>query len=281
MMSSYLVPPLARFLGIPARLFGGSIRPARTANSTRNPARTAATAAALMIGLALVTFVAMLAAGLESSTKGDLDRQVTSRLRRPRERELGVDLHLEGDGSRDRSRPRAHVVSGRSLRQRTHLRSDCSVAGIDGATIANVYRFAWKDGSDLCWPTSATARSWTPNRPGAPPHRWRPHQDRGLERTRSGCSSSVPPTTRNFEPVLEGGIISPPPSTDCSRTRRTATCSSTSPGREPVDDRRAREVTAAIQRRDRRDHARGSRPNERHQDDAHHLLRASSRCRSS
>ena len=35
-------------------------------NSTRNPARTASTAAALMIGLALVTFVAVFAQGLRA-----------------------------------------------------------------------------------------------------------------------------------------------------------------------------------------------------------------------
>jgi putative ABC transport system permease protein len=43
-------------------------------NSRRNPQRTASTAAALMIGLALVTLVAVLAAGITSSFRGAVDR---------------------------------------------------------------------------------------------------------------------------------------------------------------------------------------------------------------
>ncbi len=62
-----LVRPLASVLGWPAtRLAGPAGRLAR-ANAMRNPARTASTAAALMIGLALVTFVAVLAHGLRST----------------------------------------------------------------------------------------------------------------------------------------------------------------------------------------------------------------------
>ena len=51
----------------PAQRFGGAAGRLATDNATRNPARTAATAAALMIGLALVTFVAVLGKGLHGS----------------------------------------------------------------------------------------------------------------------------------------------------------------------------------------------------------------------
>jgi putative ABC transport system permease protein len=78
MISSHLVVPLIRVVGAPARRVGGSMGRLASANAGRNPSRTAATAAALMIGLALVTFVAVLASGLETSTKDDLTRQVTS-----------------------------------------------------------------------------------------------------------------------------------------------------------------------------------------------------------
>jgi putative ABC transport system permease protein len=44
-------------------------------NSQRNPRRTASTAAALMIGLALVTFVAVLAAGLKSSFEDAVNKE--------------------------------------------------------------------------------------------------------------------------------------------------------------------------------------------------------------
>jgi putative ABC transport system permease protein len=62
-----LVPVLARVAGWPLerarRLIGRLARE----NSERNPGRTAVTAAALMIGLALVTFVTVFAAGLKST----------------------------------------------------------------------------------------------------------------------------------------------------------------------------------------------------------------------
>jgi putative ABC transport system permease protein len=64
LFSSRFVRPLAAGLGWPGVKVGGS--PGRLArdNSRRNPGRTASTAAALMIGLALVTLVAMLAQGI-------------------------------------------------------------------------------------------------------------------------------------------------------------------------------------------------------------------------
>ena len=65
--SPRLVPPLANVAGWPLqRLRRLTGRLARE-NSQRNPGRTAVTAAALMIGLALVTFVTVFAAGLKST----------------------------------------------------------------------------------------------------------------------------------------------------------------------------------------------------------------------
>ncbi len=61
------MPPLAAVLGWPATRIGGVAGRLARANSKRNPTRTASTASALMIGLALVTFVSVLAAGLKST----------------------------------------------------------------------------------------------------------------------------------------------------------------------------------------------------------------------
>jgi putative ABC transport system permease protein len=66
MLAPKLVPPLTRVLGWPAARFGGAAGVLARGNSTRNPSRTASTAAALMIGLALVTLVGVLAAGLRT-----------------------------------------------------------------------------------------------------------------------------------------------------------------------------------------------------------------------
>ncbi len=73
LFSPRLVPPLATFAGWPLerlrRLMGRLARE----NAQRNPSRTAVTAAALMIGLALVTFVTVFAAGLKSSVAQVVD----------------------------------------------------------------------------------------------------------------------------------------------------------------------------------------------------------------
>lgn len=69
-----VVRPLARVIGAPfARLFDLPGRLARE-NAMRNPRRTASTAAALMIGLALVTFVSVFAASIKSSLAAAFDR---------------------------------------------------------------------------------------------------------------------------------------------------------------------------------------------------------------
>ena len=73
LFSPRLVPPLATVAGWPLeRLRRLTGRLARE-NSQRNPGRTAVTAAALMIGLALVAFVTVFAAGLKSSVAQVID----------------------------------------------------------------------------------------------------------------------------------------------------------------------------------------------------------------
>jgi len=67
MLAKTLVPPLARVLGWPAVQVGGAAGALARGNAMRNPQRTASTASALMIGLALVTLVSVLAAGLKTS----------------------------------------------------------------------------------------------------------------------------------------------------------------------------------------------------------------------
>ena len=67
MNAAKIVRPLAAVLGAPAQTIGGAAGVLARDNATRNPARTASTASALMIGLALVTFVALFGQGLRSS----------------------------------------------------------------------------------------------------------------------------------------------------------------------------------------------------------------------
>jgi putative ABC transport system permease protein len=67
MLAKTLVPPLARVLGWPAKQLGGAAGELARGNAMRNPQRTASTASALMIGLALVTLVSVLASGLKTT----------------------------------------------------------------------------------------------------------------------------------------------------------------------------------------------------------------------
>jgi putative ABC transport system permease protein len=80
MLAPQLVRPLASLVGRPLeRLTGLTGRLARE-NAIRNPGRTAVTAAALMIGLALVTFVAIFAAGTRGSVNDAVDETFHSDL---------------------------------------------------------------------------------------------------------------------------------------------------------------------------------------------------------
>jgi putative ABC transport system permease protein len=74
LFASKLVPALATALGWPAAKLGGASGQLARGNAKRNPQRTASTAAALMIGLALVTLVAVLGQGIRSTFTDAVDR---------------------------------------------------------------------------------------------------------------------------------------------------------------------------------------------------------------
>jgi len=74
LLSVRFIRPLAWALGWPATRLGGTAGLLARDNARRNPQRTASTAAALMIGLALVTLVAMLASGITASFRGAVNK---------------------------------------------------------------------------------------------------------------------------------------------------------------------------------------------------------------
>jgi putative ABC transport system permease protein len=73
LLSVKFIRPLAYSLGWPATKIGGAAGTLARDNARRNPQRTASTASALMIGLALVTLVAVLAAGITSTFRGAVE----------------------------------------------------------------------------------------------------------------------------------------------------------------------------------------------------------------
>jgi putative ABC transport system permease protein len=146
MISSHLVRPLARVVGAPARRIGGFSGELANQNAVRNPGRTASTAAALMIGLALVTFVATLGAGLRSSDEDALKDQVRS--------DYVVSSTNDGGsvpvaaGAKLAASPQVTVASSVRSDQARVLGDTVDVAGVDPATITRVYKFDWTQGSD-------------------------------------------------------------------------------------------------------------------------------------
>jgi putative ABC transport system permease protein len=145
MLSSRLVVPLAKVVGIPARRIGGAAGKLAEGNAQRNPGRTAATAAALMIGIALVTFVAVLAHGLRVSNSDAIERQIQADLIVTSEDGYSEFPAAVGDAVEDTRE--AETVS--------NVRQD--IAEIDGnagnltgldARIDDVYDFRWVQGSD-------------------------------------------------------------------------------------------------------------------------------------
>ena len=73
LLSAPAIPTLTGILGWPGTRMGGAAGMLARDNARRNPQRTASTAAALMIGLALVTLVATLAAGITQTFKGAVE----------------------------------------------------------------------------------------------------------------------------------------------------------------------------------------------------------------
>ena len=105
--------PLASAVGVPLeRLRGVTGRLARE-NVTRNTGRTATTAAALMIGVALVTFVTILAAGIKDSVASSVDKGLTGAFVVQNDRRLLADPDGDRHGALRGCRASAHVVETR------------------------------------------------------------------------------------------------------------------------------------------------------------------------
>jgi putative ABC transport system permease protein len=147
MLAPRLVRPLASVLGWPgARLGGVAGRLARD-NARRNPTRTAATAAALMIGLALVTFVATFGRALLVSDETALRAQLgTSHVITS---QSGWDTVPVGAGRAAASASGVELASSiRGDQAKLAGGGEIAVSGVDPATIGRAYRFEWLQGSD-------------------------------------------------------------------------------------------------------------------------------------
>jgi putative ABC transport system permease protein len=145
LVSKQVVRPLAALIGAPgARLSGAAGRLARE-NATRNPGRTASTAAALMIGLALVTLVAVLGQGLRSSDRNTLESQV--RADYVLTSQNGFD-QFSGEAVRKLPAVPGVGLASPIFDDRARVfGKDTTVEGIDPRTIGQVYDLKLSSGS--------------------------------------------------------------------------------------------------------------------------------------
>jgi putative ABC transport system permease protein len=144
MLAPTLVPPVARVLGYPATRVGGAAGMLARGNSIRNPARTASTASALMIGLTLVTLVSVLAAGLKTTFErsvNDLfsaDYALTS--------QNGFTPTPVSSENALRGVPGVVALSGVRAGQGRAFGSKINVTAVEPG-VSKVIRLNWKEGS--------------------------------------------------------------------------------------------------------------------------------------
>ena len=145
MLSPRLVRPLARVVGIPARRLGGVAGELAEGNAQRNPGRTAATAAALMIGLALVTFVSVLANGVRVTNSDAIERQIQSDLIVTSQDGYSEFPAAAGDAVADAEG--VELVSNVRQELAEIAGSGGNLTGLDEA-INEVFDLRWEQGSD-------------------------------------------------------------------------------------------------------------------------------------
>jgi putative ABC transport system permease protein len=148
LLSPRLVRPAARLVGAPLERSTHLVGRLARENAARNPGRTAVTASALMIGLALVLFVTIFANGLRSSFDDVVERQFAG--------DLAV---LHDDGFSDipaRTADAAARVPGVRALTRvkgtpTRLEGGAGTvftSGIEPDTFGSIYRFDWVERGD-------------------------------------------------------------------------------------------------------------------------------------
>ncbi|HXA55058.1 MAG TPA: FtsX-like permease family protein, partial [Solirubrobacteraceae bacterium] len=154
MVAKLVVPPLAAVLGWPASRIGGTAGALARGNATRNPARTASTASALMIGLALITLVAVLASGLKTTFEGSVhelfkaDYALTSTNGFSPTSVASAEALAKVRG--------VSVVSGVRAGRGEAFASKINVSGVSG-DISRVIHVHWQHGS----PATPAALGWS------------------------------------------------------------------------------------------------------------------------
>jgi len=146
-LSPRLVGPVAGLVGAPLRRLGVPGLLARQ-NSVRQPGRTAVTAAALMIGVALVTFATIFASGAGKTIRDAVESSFTGQAIVQGDSGGGPPVPVPVGATRlIASVPGVSEVAATRF-ARSRVNGDVtSVSGIDTDTIGAVYEINWADGS--------------------------------------------------------------------------------------------------------------------------------------
>lgn len=157
MLSRYIVRPVVSVLGKPIGWVAGGVGRIASENAARNPARTAVTAAALMIGIGLVVFVTIFVGGIKESFTGAIDSSLKS--------ELTVSARGFGGTIPAAVLPAVQAVDGVETASPvggTAIQVGTgayALIGIDPATLPAVYEFDWDNGANDLLTTLGTDRA--------------------------------------------------------------------------------------------------------------------------
>jgi len=144
LLSPLLVRPLAAIVGAPLERVGGVAGRLARGNAIRNPGRTAGTAAALMIGLALVSFTTIFAEGFKASFSDSFERTIVA--------DLVIENNFQTlpEEVEDAAGRVPGVATASALRfSESRLGDDeAFIAGVDPRTGPAVLDIQWVEGDD-------------------------------------------------------------------------------------------------------------------------------------
>ena len=142
--SPQIVKPMASIIGAPLQKIGGLTGRLARENSQRKPSRTAVTSAALMIGLALISFVTIFASGINSSISKVLEENITAEITLSGP---GGFLDIPSGAVKAAAEvPGVQAASGLAVTQAKVDGDTAQVSGIEPSTADDVFDFEKKDG---------------------------------------------------------------------------------------------------------------------------------------
>jgi putative ABC transport system permease protein len=142
-VSRWLIAPLATVIGVPFVRLAATTGELARENTSRNPARTAITAGALTVGVAVVAFIAMLGAELRATINDSIKQQ------------LHADYVITtGNGTLLPVAVGDTLLAARGVTAmpvrfgqiRAYGKTE-QINGIDPSTTTHFYKFTWKNGS--------------------------------------------------------------------------------------------------------------------------------------